>query len=349
MTKPAPPVVLTMGDPAGVGPEIALKAWAERRDSGQPFLIIGDPEHMRRVAVHGRLPPPITIDTAHAARAVFPKALPILPLDTPLAAPVTAGQGDPANGEAVIASIRRAVALTLAGETGGVVTNPISKSVLYEAGFSHPGHTEFIADLTAQAEMDGPRGPIMMLACEGLRVALVTIHTALADAPAAATPERIMQTARVVDQALKRDFGIESPRLALAGLNPHAGEGGAMGREEIDTINPAAAVLRADGLDISDARPADTLFHADARSGYDAAICLYHDQGLIPVKTLDFHGAVNLTLGLPIIRTSPDHGTAFDIAGKGLARADSLSAAISMASDMAERRALSGPNSEGAA
>jgi 4-hydroxythreonine-4-phosphate dehydrogenase len=219
------------------------------------------------------------------------------------------------------------------------VTAPIAKAPLYAAGFRFPGHTEFLADLTAQAPYAGERGPVMMLTARDLRVALVTIHTPLAAVPGEVTVERVVRTALVTHQALRRDFGLAQPRLALAGLNPHAGEGGSIGREEIEVLAPALAALRAQGVDISDPKPSDSLFHEEARRRYDAVVCLYHDQALIPIKTLDFWGGVNITLGLPIVRTSPDHGTGFDIAGKGIARPDSLIAAIRAAAEIAQRRA----------
>ncbi|HZZ88413.1 MAG TPA: 4-hydroxythreonine-4-phosphate dehydrogenase PdxA, partial [Caulobacteraceae bacterium] len=220
----------------------------------------------------------------------------------------------------------------------GVVTAPIAKATLYEAGFKYPGHTEFIGALTADAPMPGARGPVMMLTAQDLRVALATVHEPLARVPALVTHDRIVLVGRVVAEALARDFGLAKPRLVVAGLNPHAGEGGSIGREEQTTVGPAVAALLAAGIDARGPLPADSLFHDDARRTYDAAICLYHDQALIPVKMLDFWGGVNLTLGLPIVRTSPDHGTAFDIAGKGLARPDSLIAAIRLASEIAARR-----------
>ncbi|NBW14590.1 MAG: 4-hydroxythreonine-4-phosphate dehydrogenase PdxA, partial [Caulobacteraceae bacterium] len=217
-------------------------------------------------------------------------------------------------------------------------TAPIAKAPLYAAGFRFPGHTEFIAELTADAPFAGTRGPVMMLTAKDLRACLVTIHVALDQVPQLVTGERVIRTARVVHEAMKRDFGIARPRLALAALNPHAGEGGALGLQEIEVLAPAVEALRAEGVTITDPRPADTMFHDEARATYDAAVCLYHDQALIPVKTLDFWGGVNATLGLPIVRTSPDHGTGFDIAGKGIARPDSLIAAIRLAAEMAAAR-----------
>jgi 4-hydroxythreonine-4-phosphate dehydrogenase len=252
-----------------------------------------------------------------------------------LAAPVVPGKPSPAHAGAVIAAIEEAVALAKAGRAAGVVTNPIQKASLTAAGFPHPGHTEFLGELAGAGVP-----PVMMLACPELRVVPVTVHEALAKAIARLNPVLIMETTRIVDAALKRDFGIAAPRLAIAGLNPHAGEAGTMGREEIDIIAPAIAALRAEGIDARGPMPPDTMFTALARPGYDAAICLYHDQALIPIKTIDMAGGVNVTLGLSIIRTSPDHGTALDIAGKGLADPASLIAAIRLAGQLAEKRGL---------
>ncbi len=260
-------------------------------------------------------------------------------LDHPLPAPVTPGRPEAANAGTVADWIEQAVNLALSGEAGGVVTAPIAKAPLYAAGFRFPGHTEFIAELTADAPQRGTRGPVMMLTARDLRACLVTIHAALAEVPELVTADRVIRTARVVHESMKRDFGIARPRLALAALNPHAGEGGALGLEEIQVLAPAVEALRAEGILITDALPADTMFHDEARATYDAAICLYHDQALIPVKTLDFWGGVNATLGLPVVRTSPDHGTGFDIAGRGVARADSLIAAVRLAGRMAAARA----------
>ncbi|WP_417496573.1 4-hydroxythreonine-4-phosphate dehydrogenase PdxA [Maricaulis sp.] len=335
----ASPVVISMGDPAGIGPEIILKAWTTRRTSGPLFACIGDPAVMRACAGLLGLPAPVEIADLSAAAHCFPNALPVLSAATGITAPLTPGSPDPRHAAATKASIETGVALCLSGQARAIVTAPIAKSVMYEAGFNFPGHTEFLAELTRDHPVPGPRGPAMMLAGGGLRVVLTSIHEPLGRAVAALSADRIEQIARLTHQALRRDFGIAEPRLALAGLNPHAGEAGTLGREEIDIINPAAARLRAEGIAITDALPPDTMFHAEARAGYDAAICLYHDQGLIPVKTLDFHGGVNITLGLPIVRTSPDHGTAFDIAGKGVARAESLLAAIDAAAHIAGHRA----------
>lgn len=325
----APPLAVTMGDPAGIGPDITLAAWQALKACGPAFFIIGDP------ALYGSNAQPIS-DPAEAGD-VFADALPVLPLS--LAVPAIPGKPDPANAAAILSSIDQAVALVRAGKASGIVTNPIAKSVLYSAGFRHPGHTEFIAELTRDMAQQGPRGPVMMLAGDLVRVALVSIHKPLRTMIDELSVAAIVDTSTVTDAALKRDFGIAAPRLALAGLNPHAGENGALGREEIDIVQPAAEQLRARGIDVSDPMPPDAMFHAEARAKYDAAICLYHDQGLIPFKALDFWGGVNVTLGLPIVRTSPDHGTGFDIAGEGIARPDSLIAAIRMAADMAAKRA----------
>jgi 4-hydroxythreonine-4-phosphate dehydrogenase len=326
------PLALSMGEPAGVGPEIIAKAWDALKAEALPFLVIGDGALLR---TQGR--PVQSVVSASDAVDVFAHAIPVL--DQPLPAPVTAGRPDSANAGAVADWIEQAVNLALDGQVGGIVTAPIAKAPLYAAGFRFPGHTEFIAELTADVPFADTRGPVMMLTALDLRACLVTIHASLAQVPELVTTERVCRTARVVHEAMKRDFGITRPRLALAALNPHAGEGGAMGLEEIEILAPAVEVLRGEGIDISDPRPADTMFHAEARTTYDAAVCLYHDQALIPVKTLDFWGGVNVTLGLPIIRTSPDHGTGFDIAGKGIARPDSLIAAIRIAGQMAEARA----------
>ncbi|WP_421728735.1 4-hydroxythreonine-4-phosphate dehydrogenase PdxA [Brevundimonas sp.] len=326
------PLVLTLGEPAGVGPEIIASAWRALSDTGAPFAVLGDVRLLKAQGV-----PVNEVGAPSDATGVFARALPVI--HHPAPAPVQVGRPDPANAGVVADWIERAVDMCLSGEASGLVTAPIAKAPLYAAGFRFPGHTEFIAELTADAPFTGTRGPVMMLTARNLRACLVTIHVALDQVPELVTAERVCRTARVVHEAMKRDFGIVAPRLALAALNPHAGEGGALGLQEIEVLRPAAAALRAEGVDITDPKPADTMFHDEARATYDAAICLYHDQALIPVKTLDFWGGVNATLGLPIIRTSPDHGTGFDIAGKGIARPDSLIAAIRLATEMANARA----------
>lgn len=332
-------LVVSMGDPAGVGLEIAVKAYAGRANGAlPPFGLIGDTEAVARAVKRAGLSVPIALAAGPGdIEAMFPTSLPVLPLS--LAREETPGQPDPENAPAIIAAIEQGVGHCLAGRAGALVTLPIAKAPLYAAGFRFPGHTEFIAALTAEAPGPRQRGPIMMLAGPSLKVALVSIHLPLAEAIRTLTAKKIIAAARVTAEALRRDFGVDRPRLALAGLNPHAGEGGALGREEIEIINPAAAALRAEGIDITDAKPPDALFHAEARAGYDAAIALYHDQGLIPLKTLHFWDGVNVTLGLPIVRASPDHGTAFDIAGKNVANAESFVAALRLAAEMARQRA----------
>ena len=335
---PLPPLALTMGDPAGIGPEIALRAWAALKDHGPAFMVIGPPEvfdaALRRLDLDAAIE---QVASAAIARHTFAKALPILP--RPLCSPKlpTPGTPDTAFAEAILDSIATAVRLTREGETDAIVTNPIAKSVLYKADFPHPGHTEYLAQLVTAPGAAAPE-PVMMLVGGGLRVALATIHMPLREAVKALRADRLERIAETVHRALQVDFGLPSPRLAFTGLNPHAGEDGTLGREETLIINPAADTLRGRGIDISNARPADTVF-AEALAGrFDAVIAMTHDQGLIPVKTLDFWGGVNTTLGLPVIRTSPDHGTAFDIAAQGGARADSLISAIRLAGDMAVRR-----------
>ncbi len=333
------PLALTLGDPAGIGPEIIVKAWNELRGSGPPFLAVGDFQSLASASGGGasilrRVMAP------SEALAIFPKALPVL--DLPLKSAVVAGQPSASAAPAIIQWIETAVGLALSGAVAGVVTAPIAKAPLYEAGFKFPGHTEFLGELTAAASFEGARGPIMMLIAGDLRVALVTVHSPLAAVSGLLTTDAIVNAALVTADALKRDFGIKTPRLAVAALNPHAGEGGGIGREEIEVVAPAVRLLAEFGLDVSGPHPADTLFPETMRGSYDAAICLYHDQALIPVKMLDFWGGVNVTLGLPIVRTSPDHGTAFDIAGRGLARADSLIAAIRLADRLAKARGREG-------
>ena len=326
------PLALSLGDPAGIGPEIVAKAWRTLRTSGPTFFVVGDATVF---ATDAALPVRPILTSAEAA-AVFHDTLPVL--HQPLAGPAVAGRPSPTAGPAIIRAIETATALALSGEASGVVTAPIAKSVLYDAGFTFPGHTEFLGELTAAAAFEGVRGPVMMLTAADLRVTLVTVHEPLAAVSSKLTLAAITRAGQVTAEALTRDFGVAAPRLAVAGLNPHAGEDGRIGREEVDIIAPAVQALRAFGIDARGPYPADSLFHAEARAAYDAVLCLYHDQALIPVKMLDFWGGVNVTLGLPIVRTSPDHGTAFDIAGKGVARADSLIAAIRLADQIARRR-----------
>lgn len=331
MAAPILPLAVTMGDPAGVGPSITWQAYQHTlKTGGRPFYVIAPPDVLARAHGAGKLE--IIPETGNAL-TTFAHALPVLPIE---GVAVTPGKPDPAAAPAIIESIRLAVEHTRAGKAAAVVTNPIAKALLYRAGFRHPGHTEYLAELAADGGA-APR-PVMMLAGGGLRVALVTIHQPLASVIPALSRDLIAETGRIVGNALKRDFGIATPRIGLCGVNPHAGEDGEIGREEIDIINPAAAMLRSEGFDVSDARPGDTIFH-EARDGrWDAVIAMYHDQGLIPVKTLDMWGGVNVTLGLPFIRTSPDHGVAYDAAASGQARPDSLIAALTLADSMAHAR-----------
>lgn len=320
------PLALTMGEPAGISGELTLKAWLDRADLPS-FVAIDDPAHLAALAAALDLPIPIRIvENLDEAAAIFDQALPVLPC--PLTSAVTPGKPSGANAPAVIASIERAVALTQSGEAAGVVTNPIAKSVLQAVGFPHPGHTEFLGALAGGAK------PVMMLASPLLRVVPVTIHVALRAVPDLLTTDLILETARIIAADFKRHFGLSNVRIAVAGLNPHAGEDGRMGREDIEVVAPAVTQLQAEGIAAFGPLSADTLFHAEARKRYDVALCMYHDQALIPLKTLDFAGGVNVTLGLPFVRTSPDHGTAFDIAGKGIADPASLIAAIRLAGEM---------------
>jgi 4-hydroxythreonine-4-phosphate dehydrogenase len=316
------PLALTMGDPAGIGGELTAAAWHALRATGPVFVALDDPGRLRPLC------PVAPIETAADAMGVFAEALPVLPI--PLATPAVPGRPNSEHAAQVIASIEQAVTLALRGDAGGVVTNPINKAALYAAGFAHPGHTEFLAALTGVAR------PEMMLVCPELRVVPVTIHVSLREALEQLSTEMIVAASRTTAAALRQQFGIAQPRLAVAGLNPHAGEAGAMGREEITIIAPAIEALRGEGIDATGPWPPDTMFTAANRTRYDAAICMYHDQALIPLKTLDMHNGVNVTLGLPIVRTSPDHGTAYDIAGKGIADARSLIAAIRLAGQLAQ-------------
>jgi 4-hydroxythreonine-4-phosphate dehydrogenase len=325
------PLAVTMGEPAGVGGELSLKAWLARRPETRSFFALDDPGRLASLAARLGLAVPVKpIARPHEASGVFASALPVLPVA--LKAPVQAGHPDPANAAATIEAIRRAAALAQAGEVAGMVTNPIQKKTLQDSGFRHPGHTEFLAELAGGAKV------AMMLACPELRVVPVTIHLSLAQAVRALDSEAIVAVGRITAQGLKDLFGVAQPRLAIAGLNPHAGEQGTMGDEELRIIAPAVERLRGEGIDVRGPAPADTLFHPAARATYDAALCMYHDQALIPIKTIDFSGGVNVTVGLPFVRTSPDHGTALDIAGTGRADAASLIAALAMADDMARRR-----------
>lgn len=319
-----------MGDPAGCGPAITVDAWKMLRGSlSDGFYVIGDPALFDC--------PCTVIKSPEQTPSVFGDRLPVLQLANALP-DIVPGTPNSDTAPSIIESIETATLHALEGKAGGVVTNPISKSVLYAAGFKHPGHTEFIASI-CERETGTPCPPVMMLVGGGLKVALATIHIPLLDVSSKLTPKLLRQVAKTTAHALARDLGARNPRIAFTGLNPHAGESGTIGLEEQDIINPVAAELRAEGIDISDARPADTVFAEMLDGRFDAIIAMTHDQGLIPVKTLDFWGGVNTTLGLPIIRTSPDHGTAYDAARDGSARADSLIAAIRLASQMASNRA----------
>ncbi|SOC86103.1 4-hydroxythreonine-4-phosphate dehydrogenase [Ensifer adhaerens] len=331
------PLALSQGDPAGIGPDIALMAWTKRREHGVPaFLYMGDLKALAARAKALRLDVPIVPATPETALSIFEAALPGLSI--PGLAPVEAGTPDSRNAAATIEAIRTAVEETRAGRTSAVVTCPIAKSVLYSAGFRFPGHTEYLADLAAGPDGMAPL-PVMMIASPALRTVPVTIHIPLIRVAAELTTELIVKTARITAHDLATRFGIAKPRLAVSGLNPHAGENGALGKEDDAVVRPAIEALRAEGIDAFGPLPADTMFHAAARATYDVAICMYHDQALIPAKTLAFDDGVNVTLGLPFIRTSPDHGTAFSIAGTGQAKPDSLIAALKLAAEMAARPA----------
>ncbi|QYK43539.1 MAG: 4-hydroxythreonine-4-phosphate dehydrogenase PdxA [Paracoccaceae bacterium] len=320
-----PPIAVSCGEPAGIGPELAAKARAVL-GAALPFVWIGDPRHLPAGT------PIREVACAMDARAVPDSHLPVLPID--MGPAPLAGQPALANAAGVIEAIARGVAMVTAGEASALTTLPISKKAVQDgAGFSYPGHTEFLAALA------GVDRVVMMLACDALRVVPATIHIPLSRVPQALTADLLEATIRITRAALIRDFGIAVPRMAVAGLNPHAGEGGTMGDDEARLIVPVLDRLRDDGFDLAGPLPADTMFHPAARAGYDAAVCMYHDQALIPIKTIDFAGGVNVTLGLPFVRTSPDHGTAFDIAGRGIADPSSTVAALRMAARIAATRA----------
>jgi 4-hydroxythreonine-4-phosphate dehydrogenase len=327
------PLALTLGEPAGIGPDLALAIWRRRRELDLPaFYLIGAADFLQsRARQFGLEVPLITVAPAEAGDA-FARGLPVVPLGLPVTA--APGKPDASSAPAAIAAIRRAVSDVLAGRAAAVVTNPIAKNVFYRSGFAEPGHTEFLGRL-AQEATGKPVTPVMMLWSPELAVVPVTIHIPLRQVFAMLTSELIVQTGRVVAVDLKQRFHIVRPRLAVAGLNPHAGEEGALGEEDRDIVAPAVAQLKAEGIDARGPLPADTLFHARARESYDVALCMYHDQALIPIKTLAFDHAVNVTLGLPFVRTSPDHGTAFDIAGTGRADPSSLVAALKLAARLA--------------
>lgn len=343
-----PPLALTLGDPAGIGPELALSAWLSRGGDRPlpPFFVVGDPAFIERLAHRlDRLVPVAEVDPETAGE-VFPRALPVVPLPSGATVAAEPGVPDSVNAGATIESITAAVGFVKAGRAGAVVTNPIAKFVLTRAGFAHPGHTEFLAALSVPPGRTPPR-PVMMIWSEALAVVPITIHVPLTAVPGLLTQALVEETATIVARDLQDRFGLPEPRLVLAGLNPHAGEAGTIGHEDRDVLAPAVARLRAAGIDIRGPLPADTLFHARARQTYDVALAPTHDQALIPIKTIAFDDGVNVTLGLPFVRTSPDHGTAFDIAGKGVARPDSLIAALRLADRLAAEAARDGAAAPG--
>jgi 4-hydroxythreonine-4-phosphate dehydrogenase len=328
----AKPIALTSGEPAGIGPDITIKAWLRRKELKLPaFYLLGDPDFLGQRAKTLGLKLRLAEVRAEEVRDTFPNALPVVATGHP--ANAKPGAPDGTSADAALASIRQAVGDVIAGRASAVVTNPIAKSVLYRAGFRHPGHTEYLAKLAATGNHT-PQA-VMMLWSPALVAVPVTIHVSLREAIAQLSSDLIVTTARIVTAALKARFGVANPRLAISGLNPHAGEDGSLGTEDKTIVAPAIEILRGEGIEIRGPLPADTMFHEAARQTYDCAICMYHDQALIPVKTLAFEDAVNVTLGLPFIRTSPDHGTAFDIAGTGTANPSSLIAALRLAARMA--------------
>jgi 4-hydroxythreonine-4-phosphate dehydrogenase len=323
------PLALTLGEPAGIGPDLTLAVWRRRAELDlPPFYLIADPEFLRQRALLLKLDVPLAVVAPHETGAAFTRALPVVPLGLPIT--TAPGKPDATSAPAAIASIRRAVDDVLAGQAAAIVPNPVAKNVLYRSGFAEPGHTEFLGRLAAEATGQAAH-PVMMLWSPELAVVPVTIHLPLREVPEAVTTDRIVQTGRIVAHDLAARFAIARPRLAVAGLNPHAGEDGAMGGEDASIVAPAVERLQAEGIDAHGPLPADTLFHERARATYDVALCMYHDQALIPIKTLAFDHAVNVTLGLPFVRTSPDHGTAFDIAGTDRADPSSLIAALILA------------------
>ncbi len=327
------PLALTLGEPAGIGPDIALAAWCRHAELAlPPFYMLGDPAYLKQRAARLKLDVPIAQVEPGETGAAFAKALPVVTID--IAATAEPGKPDATSAPVAIAAIRRAVADVIGGAASAIVTNPVAKNVLYRSGFAEPGHTEFLANLAA--EMTGITAtPVMMLYSPELAVVPVTIHLPLSEVPKRLTTDLIVETARIVARDLKQRFGIARPRLAIAGLNPHAGEDGTLGKEDSLIVRPAIERLVADGIDARGPLAADTMFHEAARRTYDAALCMYHDQALIPIKTLAFDHGVNVTLGLPFVRTSPDHGTAFDIAGTGKANPSSLIAALKLAARLA--------------
>jgi 4-hydroxythreonine-4-phosphate dehydrogenase len=333
------PIAVTMGEPGGIAPDITIRAWLKlRRSFPRGFFVIGDVDVLEaRAEMLGEAVRFAPIEGAGDAARAFGEALPVM--SHPMARRPEPGHADPANAEAVTGAIERAVKLSLAGDAGAMVTNPIHKKVLYSAGFRHTGHTDFIAAL-ARAQGHEAK-PVMMLAAPGLRTVPLTVHIPLREVAAGLTSAMIEEQTLVVNADLKRYFGIAAPRIAVTGLNPHAGEGGALGEEERSIITPAIDSLLRRGLIVEGPVPADSAFHEEARSRFDVVICMFHDQALIPVKTIGFHEGVNATLGLPFIRTSPDHGTALSLAGTGRANPMSLISALALAADMADHLTLS--------
>ena len=325
-----PPVVaLTSGEPAGVGPELAQAAWVRVKDI-QPFFVIADVRCFKR---SDESPKIVEISNPTDAVEAVKIGLPVMPCEFP--APVTPGQASLENAQATIDAIKSAAQMAMRGDVGAICTNPVNKRVLMDgADFKHPGHTEFLAEIC------GARQSVMMLACADLKVVPVTIHLPLSAVPSALNQDCLEFCINTTVESMRRDFGVPNPRVAVAGLNPHAGESGAFGDEETTIIEPVLKRLRSEGVRISGPLPADTMFCKEARSNYDVAVCMYHDQALIPVKTLDFHGSVNVTLGLPIIRVSPAHGTALEIAGRGIANPRSLINALLTAGRMAKARGI---------
>jgi len=330
MSEPlALPLALTLGEPAGIGPDLTIQLWRRRVELRLPaFYLIADPEFIRQRARVLGVDVTLSVVTPAQAATTFARALPIVALDASITA--SPGAPDASSAPAAIASIRRAVADVLAGNAAAVVTNPIAKNVLYRSGFAEPGHTEFLAKLVQEATGKSAR-PVMMLWSPELAVVPVTIHLPFKDVVTRLTSDLVVETGRIVARDLTARFGISRPRIVVAGLNPHAGEEGALGEEDGAVVAPAVKRLQAEGIDAIGPLPADSLFHERARATYDVALCMYHDQALIPIKTLAFDRAVNVTLGLPFVRTSPDHGTAFDIAGTGTADPSSLVAALTLA------------------
>jgi 4-hydroxythreonine-4-phosphate dehydrogenase len=327
------PLALTIGEPAGIGPDLTVAVWHRRAELCiPPFYVVADPDFLCRRARRLDLDVPIAAVTPSAAAAMFRSALPVVPLDLVVSA--EPGHPDRSSAPAAVASIRRAVADVMAGAAAAIVTNPVAKNVLYNWGFAEPGHTEFLATLVREATGKALR-PVMMLWSPELAVVPVTIHLPLREIFEHLSIGLIVETGRIVAHDLTTRFRVARPRLAIAGLNPHAGENGALGEEDSTIVAPAVARLIAEGIDARGPLPADSLFHEAARASYDAALCMYHDQALIPIKTLAFDHAVNVTLGLPFVRTSPDHGTAFDIAGTGSADATSLVSALKLAARLA--------------